>query len=395
MFKHLLVVFVTLLGLSMPARAIDQAHREHARQMIATAVRFLRAHQDEATGGWAVRPEGPQFPAITALVVTGMLLDPDIDASDPSVARGLEFILSFAKDNGGIYDRILPSYNTSICLSALALAHTEAAKSRIGAAQDFLRGLQYGQAAIEDPELGDIVQRVGPEHPFYGGVGYGSHGRPDLSNLSMMLQGLHDSGVPGSDPAFQRALKFLERCQMHARVNDMPYADGSTQGGFIYSTSKDKDHVGSGESKAGLTEETMDDGTHVSRLRAYGSMTYAGFKSYLYADLTPDDQRVRLAYDWIRHNYTLQENPGVGAQGLYYYLITLARAMHALGSQTIQIPGDDGSTRPHDWANDLIDRLGELQNDDGSFQSVAKRWMEDKAVLITAYSLIALQNATQ
>ena len=39
-----------------------------------------------------------------------------------------------------------------------------------------------------------------------------------------------------------------------------------------------------------------------------------------------------------------------------------------------------------DWANDLVDKLETLQEPDGQFRSVNKRWMEDNPVLITAYS---------
>ncbi len=46
-----------------------------------------------------------------------------------------------------------------------------------------------------------------------------------------------------------------------------------------------------------------------------------------------------------------------------------------------------------DWANDLIDKMATLQNEDGSFKSVDSRWMEDNPVLITAYALLALQHA--
>ena len=43
---------------------------------------------------------------------------------------------------------------------------------------------------------------------------------------------LQDAGVPGDDPAVQRALVFLERTQMNGATNSMPYAEGSTQGGL-------------------------------------------------------------------------------------------------------------------------------------------------------------------
>lgn len=373
-----------------PALGLDEAHYQRARVMIDNAVGYLRSAQDEATGGWAVNPNGPSFPAITGLVVTGMLMEPDIDAEDPSVSRGVDYMLSFRQEDGGIYDRVLGNYNTSICLSALARVDRPDAAAAIAPAQAFLRGLQFSNNAADHPE----TRTVGEDHPFYGGVGYGRHGRPDLSNLSLMLQGLHDSGLDCDDEAFQRAVTFLSRLQMHADVNDMAYAEGSTQGGFIYATGPSGSEPDAGESKAGTIEETLDDGTRISRLRAYGSMTYAGFKSYVYANLDRDDPRVRHALEWIRRHYTLDENPGLGDEGMYYYFVTFSRALDAWGLPTITTLNADGSTaEPRDWANDLIDRLAALQNPDGSFRSLDDRWMEDNPVLITAYALLALQHA--
>lgn len=387
-----------------PARATDEAHRKKAAAMAEKAIAWLRSQQDEKTGGWAVPPEGPAYPAITALVINGMLMEPGIDAKDPAVAKGVAYILSLRQPDGGIYDRILPSYNTSIVLSALARVDTPEAKAAIKPAQDFLRSLQFGEAAATEGAWAGETSPVGKDHPFYGGVGYGRHGRPDLSNTSFFLQAMHDSGVPGDDPAFQRALVFLSRLQMIEKapdgtpINDMPYAKGSRQGGFIYATSENRDKVGSGQSFAGMMEETMDNGERVSRLRAYGSMTYAGFKSLIYANLGPQDPRVQAALEWIRQNYTVAENPGLGMDGYYYYLLTFARALDAFDSRAatpgvIRTAGPDGAAQERDWGNDLIDRLAELQNPDGSFKSLDDRWMENNPVLVTAYALLALQHA--
>lgn len=367
--------------------------RERGERMTARAIEWLRTKQDEESGGWSVNPRGPAFPAITGLVLNGMMMEPGIDSRDASVQRGLGFILSHRQASGAIYDRVLPSYNTAVCLSALARIDDPRAKEAIGPAQDFLRGIQFSsESVVEGAEAGETA-RVTEDHPFYGGVGYGRHGRPDLSNLSFFIQAMHDSGVPTDDPAYQRALVFLQRTQMHEKVNDMPYAKGSRQGGFIYATGETGETAGMGQSFAGMIEESMDDGTHVSRLRAYGSMTYAGFKSYLYADLPRDDERVKLAYEWIRRHYTVDENPGLGTDGMYYYYVTFARALEALGEPSINVLREEGRTEDRNWANDLIDQLAELQNEDGSFRSVDDRWMEANDVLITAYAVLALQHA--
>ncbi len=120
-----------------------------------------------------------------------------------------------------------------------------------------------------------------------------------------------------------------------------------------------------------------------------------GFKSYIYADLERDDPRVQLAYDWIRNHYTLEENPGVGMQGYYYYLAHLQPSgLDAWGLPTIEIANPDGSTiETRDWANDLIDALASRQKPDGSFENLHDRWMEGDPSLVTAYALLALQEA--
>ncbi len=379
---------------SPTALALDEERYRKARTAIEKAIDYLESQQDEATGGWSVREGAPVFPAISAMALTGMLMEPDVDADDPVVSRGVDFLLSYRQDDGGIYDRVLPNYNTAISLSALALVNRPEAAAAIEPAQNYLRSIQWSEENIASADSPDSIDVRDRSHPYYGGTGYGGNGRPDNSNLSMTLQGLHDSGLSCDDEIFQRALVFLQRTQMHENVNDMKYAKGSRQGGFIYATGPNADAIGQGESKAGMIEETLDDGTRISRLRAYGSITYAGFKSYIYANLDRDDERVQLAYDWLRANYTVEENPGLGNQGLYYYYVTMSRALDAWGLATIETTNADGSTgASRDWANDLIDQLVSLQKPDGSFENVHDRWMEGDPVLVTAYALLALQHA--
>jgi len=198
----------------------------------------------------------------------------------------------------------------------------------------------------------------------------------------MMLEALRDSGLPKDDPVYQKALVFIQRCQMLGETNDQPFAKGSTQGGFIYSP------AGGGESKA----ETVDvEGR--TELRCYGSMTYAGFKSMLYAGLTPDDPRVRAALDWIRRHWTLQYNPNMPEQrsreGLFYYYHVFARALDAFGQATIE----DHAGRVHAWRRELVEELARRQQPDGRWVNDADRWQEGLPALTTAYAMLALQAA--
>jgi len=378
-------------------KPISKEVRALGEQVAKKAAAYLRAQQDKATGGWAIPEKGPSFPAITSLVVSGLLAEPGAELNDDSIKRGVAFVLSKQQKDGGIYDQILPSYNTAISLSMLSKVDTPAAKAAIKPAQDFLKGLQFGETANAGAHK-ESPEAVSKDNPFYGGWGYGSKGRPDVSNVSFVLQALHDSGIPGDDEAFQRALIFLQRTQMvdefkGMKINDQDYAKGSSQGGFIYSAGAGKEKAGQGETNAGEIEETMDDGTKVSRLRAYGSMTYAGFKSYLYADLKRDDPRVLAAMGWIKDNYTLSENPGMGNSGYYYYLITFAKALRAYGEPVLEVQEETGKMKKADWREDLIKALAAHQNADGSFKELDKRWMETNPILITAYSLNAVGEA--
>lgn len=356
-----------------------------ARTTIRRGISFLRTTQN-ADGSWTPGPG----PAVTALVVRAMLDQPDITVQDRYVAAGVAYILSKRQPDGGFHDGFLQNYNTAICLSALAtLTDQSGVAGAVDGAQKYLKELQW--CGKQDSQ-GRMVDAA---HPHFGGAGYGKHGRPDLSNTQVMLQGLHDSGLSTDAPVYRRAVQFIARCQGNAQ-NEMFADQIESDGGFIYATSVDKDTVGMPQSMA--NPEMIDEarsGRPVSGLRTYGSMTYAGFKSYIYAGLRRDDPRVLDAYHWIRHHYTLEHNPGLpeamNMQGYYYYLMTFARALSAWGSDRITT----GDGRVHDWPSELSDKLARVQRADGSWRNDADRWLEEDPNLVTAYALIALNSAVE
>lgn len=443
-----------------PAPPAAPAHSWHdqASRIARHATAYLLRTQDPATGGWNVPPRGsqsPLLPAFTALALNALLLEPGGPTDPPAAHRAADFLMALQKPDGGIHDGTLPTYNTAIAASALARLGTPRARAAADRAVEFLRAAQWGAQLPPNatPTGGpEAPTPIPDDHPFFGGIGYGNRGRPDISNLAFFLQAMHDTGVPTDDPAFVNALAFLSRLQMLERapsgapINPMPYARGSAQGGFIYATGPGPQSPSEGQSFAGLLDETLSDGSVASRLRAYGSVSYAGFKSLIYAGLDPDDPRVLAVLGWARDHYSLAENPGIGTDGYYYYLLMFARAMHAAGSATIDasrpepllsgaywVPSDspdatptllrasspqaaaallqlatisiDGrpgtltsvppafSPGPRDWRHDLTAALASLQSPDGSFRSLDDRWLENNPVLITSYALLALQHA--
>lgn len=366
-----------------PAQAVPATGDaiKKADALLAKGAGFLLKSQ-QANGAFV--PE--QAPvAMNALALRALVLSPGYSYATPAIRRGYDNLLAFQAESGGIYKSSLANYNTAIAISALAAANSPDLKAAIDKAVNYLKTLQW-----TDTIAGPQGEKIDPKNPWYGGWGYGgtSRGgaRPDLSNAQLALDALHDSGLPADDPAFKAAQTFLTRLQNNSETNDQAWA--GDDGGFVYGPSD----TGKGESFAG--EYADANGRRL--LRSYGSMTYAGLKSMVYAGISKDDPRVKAAWNWVRNNWTLEENPGLKAAdpakaryALYYYYLTLARALRAYGSPVII----DAQGKPHDWRLELIDKLASLQQENGSW-SGEKKWMEDNPILVTSYSMLALQEAT-
>lgn len=393
-----LTALLLLLCVCLPTTALDDEHWKKANDSIEKGIAYLRSTQAE-DGSWM--PD--MGPAVTGLALTALLEQPNIGPDDEAAAKAIAYILKHVQEDGSIRqgpDGILASYNTALCLSALARiggSNPEAA-SAIRGGQEFLKGTQW-ILGMKDPD----GKTIDENHPFFGGFGYGKHGRPDISNTQLALQALYDTGVNCEDPAFKRALTFLNRIQAVESNDQNADKFEKLDGGFIYSTSIDKDAIGVPESKA--NQDQIDEGKAgrpVSGLRTYGSVTYAGFKSMVYANLDRDDPRMVAALGWIKNNYTLNQNPGMPEeqklQGLYYYYLTMGRALNAYGNSTIDVvrsaaDGAEPTTEKRDWANDLINVIVSQQHEEGWWANKETRWLESQPVLVTAYSVIALQNA--
>jgi len=318
-------------------------------------------------------------------VVKAFVQDPHFKGSDAFLEKALTKIVGYQQADGSISDDRLATYNTAISISALAESKQDQFKPALQKALGFLRDAQF----IDKVDGVPAGMKVPESNPAYGGFGYGQKGpNADLSNTQTALDALKDAGLRPDDPAFVAAQKFLTRVQNNSETNDQKWA--ADDGGFIYTT-------GDGGSSKAL-DYTTPDGKVVHR--SYGSMTYAGLKSMIYAGLSKDDPRVKAAWKWITNNWSLDENPGIkfgdannpkgSTDGLFYYYHTLARALHAYGEPIIT----DAQGNKHDWRVELIQKLAEQQQPDGSWTGQQK-WMENKPILSTAYAVLALQEAQE
>jgi squalene-hopene/tetraprenyl-beta-curcumene cyclase len=331
--------------------------------LAAKAVAFLKPRADDK-GGWSTA----RGPGITGLVLTALLRSKRVTPGEPVIAKGLSYLETFISPKGGFAEGPQSNYATTISMMAFHEANTKGQyTAQIKSAQNYLKNLQW-----------DETEGKTSADPFYGGAGYGGSSRPDLSNTSFFIDALRETGLPADDPGLKKALIFVSRCQNRkSEFNDLPFADKVNDGGFIYTTAN------------GGTSMAIDPKLANGGLRSYASMTYAGLKSMIHAGLTPDDPRVKAALDYIKAHYTLDSNPGLEQQGLYYYYQTFAKALAILGDPTLV----DASGKSHNWRADLVEALAKRQNPDGSWINKADRFMEGDANLVTSYGLLALAYA--
>jgi len=348
---------------SIPVLTNASSSEELKKEVIAAidkGLQWLKTEQNEK--GAFHQPIG-----MTGLAVTAFLRHPEgkYKESDDFLQKSVKYIISVQNPDGSIYDKndqpALPNYNTSISLMALSSTKNPEYADVIKKAQKYIEGIQL-----------DEGEGISPDSKFYGGIGYGSDpSTRDLSNLSFALQGLKESGLPEDSEVWDKAIKFLERCQNNSETNDQSStALVGNDGGFVYYP---------GNSKAGNDEEGIP--------RSYSGMTYAGLLSFIYANVDKENPRVQAAVKWIQNHYTVDENYGLEMQGLYYNYHTMSKALSAYGESTIT----DAKGIEHDWYEELARKLISLQKPEGYWVNEEDRWMEADSVVVTAYAVLALE----
>ena len=338
---------------------------EHA---IDRGLAFLLASQNDA-GWWSIADQ----PAVTGLALLAFIGHPQERYRDRPAAldKAFQYIEDSAKPDGRIYRTALVNYNTAICALALAMAEDP----------DYVPIVKRARQWLSQTQI-DLGKEDQLDSPFDGGVGYNDkYEHSDLNNTLTALETMYYTRAldpEGADDLnWEAAIHFIQHCQNLPSHNKQPWVsqEPKDRGGFVYLP---------GESKAG---ETTDPNTGRVALRSYGTISYAGLLSYIYADLDPDDPRVTAVLQWLKENYTLEENPAMGLQGYYYYLHLMSKALTTL--QIYKLELKDGSHL--DWRHALAMRLINLQKANGSWVNSNGRWWENDPNLVTAYSVMALE----
>ena len=363
-------------GDAAPARPIlnrDISFQNEIQHAIDRGLGWLQTNQNP-NGYWSTADQ----PAVTALALMAFKGEPNgrFQEKDPSwMTTGYTFLLRCAKPDGGIHQTNLVTYNTSISMLALLSAHKTECEPILRKTRQFLVGLQ-----------GDFDTQGKIDNVFDGGIGYGSkYTHSDLANTLAALEALYyskhlveDKALAGArDLNWEAAIHFIQNCQNLPAYNKEKWAsdDPKNKGGFIYYPGQS---MASSETNAA---------TGRVALRSYGSISYAGMLSYLYADLKRDDPRVLAVLDWLRRNYTLDENPGLGPQGLFYYFHTMTRALTLYGASELEL----SNGQKIDWRKEIAMKLINLQQRDGSWANQNGRWWEKDPSLVTAYAVLSLE----
>ena len=382
--------FLLATGLAGAQDVVDVASVETATSPVPESLQNeARAAMDRATA-WLLKQQQPEghwsnadFPALTALPVWAIVKA----GAEPSEAldRAAAFMAGTFNENGSFCREPreqrkgggLCNYNTALVIVALHALGNPEHIPLIQKARTYIASSQH---------LGDDI--------YQGGMGYDAEtGRPyaDLSNsylayeamrLTESVEDLRTEVGERADLDWKAAEQFIQRVQNRPESNDQPWAsdDPENAGGFAYKP--DSSMAGSTTNEAGEI-----------RLRSYGSMTYAGLLSFIYAQVDKNDSRVTSAYEWSQKNWTVDENPGMELQGLFYYYQTLAKALSAMETDIITLA--DGTTI--NWRTELIKKLLSLQKTEpdgtGYWVNTEGRWWEADPVLVTSYSLLALQMA--
>jgi hypothetical protein len=361
---------------------------------LAAGARFLSDHQD-ADGAWRSDTYGvfKDGPSLTPLVLETLLGLPSTEQTKTACRKGARYLAGLVRADGTIDEGprglSYPVYTAAYSVRALS-------QPRISELGDFRHARDAWLRYLRQRQLTDELGWQ-PADKQYGGWGYSSQvprkpraGEPtppltesNLSATMAALEALQAAGCPSDDPAFQKSLVFVERCQNffdNISRQDPAFDDGGFF--FIYD-----DPV---RNKAGLAGK---DRHGRERFSSYGSATADGLRALLACGLPGDHPRIQAAWRWLETHFDLSVHPGkyatdreMNRQAVYfYYSLSLAKALRTLAAMNVATR----TPRLH-WPKELTEEMVRLQSPDGSWTNKVVLVREDDPLVATCFAVQAI-----
>jgi squalene-hopene/tetraprenyl-beta-curcumene cyclase len=394
------ILAAVLLAVPMSASAAQEG--DTAKRLTETWVKAAEwlVGQQAGDGAWKMGPPGNQMssPSYTGLILTALANAPkDIRAKfKEPMDKAAAFILSKANPDGsfgeGPTGGFLKTYTTAISMMALSSVDpTDRTRDALRGAQAYLKNNQLKEG------LGGGGLGYGDEEPKVDPKGQLMVKKAEIPNLSVTgfaAEGMimaERAGLPRNREFWELVVKYVRRCQNSTEVNVEPEFKAELQkfglsigddGGLYYAASGDP-RIHKAATRKIADREVI---------QSYGSMTYDGIKTYLYAGLPKDSPEVKAAVDWVRKNYSVELHPGFPfdkstrshEQGLFYYYLLMARALDAYGEN----PFETFDGKKHDWPREMAEKFLGSVRESKMWKNENPRWYEGDPVLVTSYVLV-------
>jgi len=372
---YLCLLVVAVFGTSLHAVGLTP-HQEAINQAIQDGCAYLESTQNQYDlgaveyGYWDPGFGGNAYVAGTGMALLALVskweaavpgADPVVD--DEYIRRSVNYLVDNQLPDGTWGGNVTYQISSAVWGLAALLEKLPPGSPSIGPVQTAIDDAKVWLIASQWDEA-CLWGSVNPSNTYYyGGFGYGSHSRPDLSNSQFALVALKAAHLAGASDTWTKATQYVEECQYKYH----------SDGGMWYTPDYPVWHSGTGST---------------------GSMTGAGVWSYRLCGVPVADSRVQDGLDWLNTNYTYTTNPGgISTHSHYYYLWSAAKAF-----LVSDIKGEIGGTIPvvpadaiafdAGWYYDFSKYLVAQQYTDGHWNSGS---YNGGNIMDTEYALFILQ----
>ncbi len=370
------VLLLLTLTLSTTLFALTAETKAQVQAAILKGVRFLQTQQAESGAFSDARFPGMTGLALSAFATTRSLPQADQASIRAVTQKAAAFILTKSQPDGGFYQPIpgrkgsgLGNYNTCLCMVALHDLNPIQFARPIQKARGYVASTQLEAAGIHE-----------------GGFGYDKEAQrayTDLNNTFYAVDAMaRTASVEEARPAGEKHVD-IDWEAAKAYLLSLQSKEGTDKGGFWYNKIDPK--AGFKKGPKAKQDQTAKASPDKPKFRAYGSMSYAGLLSMLHAKMSPTDPRILSTLDYVTRFWTLEENPNMGVQGLYFYYNVLTRALSAAGKTTLAT-----KPSPTDWRESMAKKIIAIQRPNGSWYNDNNRFWESDPVLCTAYGILSL-----